>query len=42
MDLSFLDFFGILFIGIMILIVIEDLYMLIDDVIAFLIKHHRK
>lgn len=42
MGLSLLDFFGILFIGIMILIVIEDLYMMMDDIVAFLIKYHKK
>lgn len=40
MSLNPLETFGVLFIGIMILIGIEDLYMLIGDIIAYLKKHY--
>lgn len=41
MNLNPVECFGVLFIGIMILIGIEDFYMIISDIIAYLKKHYQ-
>lgn len=42
MEMNPVECFGVLFIGIMILIGIEDLYMIISDIIAYLKKHYQR
>lgn len=41
MEMNPVECFGVLFIGIIILIGIEDLYMIISDIIAYLKKHYQ-
>lgn len=42
MEMNPVECFGVLFIGIMILIGIEDLYMIISDIIVYLKKHYQR